>query len=126
MNILFLSHLTNEISQGPNYSVPARIFAQSKYDNVFWWNLTDAKQDFWVKTGLFHNITDYSEKTFTAPLILVPMTIERPKVSSPFTVYWNGDEIRSNLSLMMQHSFLYLYLISHTHMQYYLLMLDIS
>ena len=43
---------------------------------------------------------DYSEKTFTAPLILVPMTIERPKVSSPFTVYWNGDEIRSNLSLI--------------------------
>ena len=59
MNIVYISHLTNEISQGPNYSVPAQIYAQSKYDNVFWWNLTDAKQEFWLKTGLFHNIEEY-------------------------------------------------------------------
>lgn len=43
MNILYFSHLNNLISEGPNYSVPAQILAQSKYDNVFWINLTDRR-----------------------------------------------------------------------------------
>ncbi len=43
---------------------------------------------------------DISDKVYSAPLILVPMNIEREKVSDPFTVYWNGDDIRSNLSLI--------------------------
>ncbi len=91
MNILFLSHLTNEISQGPNYSVPARIFAQSKYDNVFWWNLTDAKQDFWVKTGLFHNITDYSEKTFS----ILPSPFNKPDIVVFESLYYYDDIVFS-------------------------------
>lgn len=54
MNILYISHLTNAISQGPNYSVPAQILAQSKIDNVFWWNLTNAFQDHWSEGNFFH------------------------------------------------------------------------
>lgn len=62
MNILYISHLIDTISAGPNYSVPAQIKAQAKYDNVFWWNLTDAVQEFWVDTGLFHGIKDFPVK----------------------------------------------------------------
>ena len=41
-----------------------------------------------------------SDVFYSAPLILVPMTIVKEKVSRPYTVYWTGDEVRSNLSLI--------------------------
>ena len=66
MNILYVSHLTEAISEGPNYSVPAQIKAQSKYDNVFWWNLSAAVQQHWVDTGVFHGISDYAEKKISS------------------------------------------------------------
>lgn len=62
MNILYISHLTNVISEGPNYSVPAQIKAQSEYDNVFWWNISEACQEMWLDTGLFHGIKEYPAK----------------------------------------------------------------
>ncbi|WP_067040535.1 DUF4011 domain-containing protein [Methanobrevibacter sp. YE315] len=43
---------------------------------------------------------DTSEAFRSAPIILVPMTIVKEKVSSPYTIYWTGDEVRSNLSLI--------------------------
>lgn len=39
MNILYLSNLTGNLFAGPNNSVPAQIRAQSKIDNVFWYNI---------------------------------------------------------------------------------------
>lgn len=59
MNILYISHLSGKLSNGPSYSVPAQIKAQSSYDNVFWWNLTNAILEQWLETGLFHGIQDY-------------------------------------------------------------------
>lgn len=61
MNIVYISHLSKFMFAGPNYSVPAQIKSQSKYDNVFWWNLTDAIQDEWVRTGFFHSRSEFNE-----------------------------------------------------------------
>lgn len=62
MNILYISHLSEQMFAGPNYSVPAQISAQAKYDNVFWWNLTDATQEEWIHLPYFHTQKEYSER----------------------------------------------------------------
>lgn len=41
MNILYISKLDGRPWMGPTYSVPNQVKAQSKYDNVFWYNLSN-------------------------------------------------------------------------------------
>lgn len=41
MNILYISKLDGRPWIGPTYSVPRQIAAQTKYDNVLWYNLMD-------------------------------------------------------------------------------------
>ena len=89
MNIVYLSHVTNVISQGPNYSVPAQINAQSEYDNVFWWNLTEAKQDFWLETGLFHGIDEYNVKEISS----LPAPFNKPDLVVFESLYYWDDII---------------------------------
>ena len=48
MNILFISNLTGNLFAGPNNSVPAQITAQSKIDNVFWYNINHNRRTEWV------------------------------------------------------------------------------
>lgn len=57
MKLLYISNLTGNLFAGPNYSVPAQIAAQSKYDEVFWLNLNNNEitND---KAGLIHKISD--------------------------------------------------------------------
>ena len=78
MNVLYISHLTGAISEGPNYSVPAQVMAQTKYDDVFWWNLSEAKRESWLQSGLFHGPEEFPElrigklpKPFDRPDIVV-------------------------------------------------------
>lgn len=66
MNILYISHLSGFQYGGPNYSVPAQVEAQKKYDNVFWYNLTEPILEHWEQTGLFHNLSEYPEKRIAA------------------------------------------------------------
>lgn len=87
MNIVYISHLTNEISQGPNYSVPAQVKAQSRWDNVFWWNLTNAKQDFWLEGGFFHNITEFHRKS----LDTLPQPFNKPDLVVFESFYYIDD-----------------------------------
>lgn len=57
--------------------------------------------DFFLALGFLEwKEIDHSEGIHKAPLVLVPMSIERSSISQPFTVRWNGDEVRSNLSLI--------------------------
>ncbi len=58
MNILYLSNLTGNLFAGPNNSVPAQISAQSKIDNVFWYNINNIKRDEWKELNCF-NLNDY-------------------------------------------------------------------
>ena len=44
MNILFISKLSGNLWAGPNNSIPAQVKAQSRIDNVFWYNLNNTKR----------------------------------------------------------------------------------
>lgn len=60
MNILFISNLTGNLWAGPNNSVPEQVRAQSRIDNVFWYNLNYNKRDEWTQNGLnCKNYNDY-------------------------------------------------------------------
>ncbi len=60
MNVLFISNLTGNLYAGPNNSVPAQVRAQSKVDNVFWYNINHVKREEWSKDGLdCKNLQDY-------------------------------------------------------------------
>ena len=87
MNIVYISHLTNIKAQGPNNSVPAQISAQSKIDNVFWWNLTDAIQEHWIQTGLFHGIEEFPVKDF----INLPEPFNKPDLVVFESFYYMDD-----------------------------------
>lgn len=93
MNILFVSHLTNNISEGPNYSVPAQVLSQSCYDNVFWWNLTKAKQSFWLEKGLFHNIDEFPN----VKISVLPVPFNNPDL-----VVFEGFYFINNVKLAIE------------------------
>lgn len=57
MKILFISHLSGNISAGPCWSVPARIEAQSVIDDVYWINWGNAELQHWRDTKVFHKYT---------------------------------------------------------------------
>ena len=41
MNILYISKIDGRPWSGPSYSIPNQVKAQSKLDNVLWYNLID-------------------------------------------------------------------------------------
>ena len=60
MNILYISNLSGNLWAGPNNSVPAQIRAQSKIDNVFWFNYNHTKRVEWTRNGLdCKNLDDF-------------------------------------------------------------------
>lgn len=61
MRIVYISHLSKSASTGPTYSVPARIAAQKKVDEVCWINLTGVVRDGWKETGYFHDVSEIGE-----------------------------------------------------------------
>lgn len=70
MNILFISSLSTTLSAGPVWSVPARISAQEKYDNVMWINTSTANHLHWKSVKSYHNISEFkrlSLNTFPKP-----------------------------------------------------------
>ena len=68
MNILYLSHLSGASYAGPTYSVPKQIEAQSKIDNVFWYNATRGGKEEWKSLPFYHDLTEYpKESIFSLP-----------------------------------------------------------
>lgn len=63
MNILFLSHLPGTSYAGPTYSVPKQIEAQSKLDNVFWYNATKKTIHKWKELPYYHDLSEYPEES---------------------------------------------------------------
>ncbi len=61
MNILYVAHLNTNIAAGPNWSVPARVEAQAKYDNVMLLNTTNVMQEHWKKVDAFHNLNEFGD-----------------------------------------------------------------
>lgn len=58
MKILFISDLEAKVSSGMSWSVPARIAAQARIDDVLWVNLSNVSMPHWVETGVYHEIKE--------------------------------------------------------------------
>lgn len=63
MNVLFLSHLGGAAFAGPTYSVPKQIEAQSKLDNIFWYNATISAIEKWKEFPFYHDLSEYPEES---------------------------------------------------------------
>lgn len=59
MKLLFISELESKVSSGMSWSVPARIAAQAKIDDVLWVNLSENSMPHWEATSLYHTIGEY-------------------------------------------------------------------
>lgn len=72
MNILYITQLDGCPHTGTNVCIPQKIEAQSKFDNVFWYNLCnvnkideDALVE-WKKKPYYHSIQQYPKEEITA------------------------------------------------------------
>lgn len=74
MKILFFSDLKGRVSSGMSWSVPARIAAQAKIDDVLWVNLTETSMPHWLDTGVYHTIGEYGKCTTD----VLPDSFNRP------------------------------------------------
>ncbi len=63
MNILYLSHLSGASFAGPTYSVPNQIKAQSKIDNVFWYNAVNKNIVEWKELPCYHDLSEYPDES---------------------------------------------------------------
>ena len=77
MNILFISHLCPGVSAGPNWSVPARVKAQTKYDNVMWVNITNTSLPHFSEAGVYHDLSELGTKL---KLKIFPSPFNHPDV----------------------------------------------
>jgi glycosyltransferase involved in cell wall biosynthesis len=66
MNILYLSHLSGASYAGPTYSVPKQIEAQSKLDNVFWYNATRCGKEEWKEIPYYHDLSEFPEESINS------------------------------------------------------------
>lgn len=77
MKILYISHLSTNIAAGMNWSVPARVEAQSKVDDVLWINTTKKMLPHWEKVSVHHNLSEYGEELH---LDIIPDEFRKPDV----------------------------------------------
>ena len=76
MNILFVSSLSTTLSAGPVWSVPARISAQEKYDNVMWINTSKADHSHCKSIKAYHNISEFKKLSLNS----LPVPFNRPDI----------------------------------------------
>ena len=76
MNLLYISNLSNNVDAGLNWSVPASVKAQQKYDNVLWVDLTkDAFQCHWSEVKAYNNIKEFGGQI---KLDVLPVPFNKP------------------------------------------------
>ena len=61
MKIVIVSFLNEDVSQGPNWSVPARIQALEKIDDVLWLNCNECYLNHWGNTRCFHKLAEFGK-----------------------------------------------------------------
>lgn len=111
MNILYISNLNGASWAGPSFSVPRQIGAQCNYDNVFWYNCTDAELEEWRKIAPFHTLEDFPKRSiallaepFNNPDLVVveqfynfaknPILIELLRSKIPYVIVPRGELTR--------------------------------
>lgn len=62
MNILYCTFLSDNKGTGLYWSIPNQVKAQSKYDCVFWYNMTLHIADYWEATGFYHCLNEFPSK----------------------------------------------------------------
>jgi glycosyltransferase involved in cell wall biosynthesis len=76
MNLLYISNLSNNVDAGLNWSVPASVTSQQRYDNVLWIDITKgAFQEHWREVNAYHNLNEYGEKL---SLSILPAPFNNP------------------------------------------------
>lgn len=76
MNLLYITNNSNNVDAGLNWSVPAGVKAQQKYDKVLWVDLTvGAFMEHWGEVEAYHNIKDFGDKI---SLDILPAPFNRP------------------------------------------------
>ena len=82
MKILFISHLSQNIAAGMNWSVPARIKALEQIDEVYWINTNTACMPHFTETKAFHLLKDLGEE--------LSLKIMPPQFNHPDVVVFEG------------------------------------
>lgn len=59
MNILYISNMPIKKDIGPYWSIPNQVHAQSKLDNVIWYNLQAVEDDYWKKKANYKSLLDF-------------------------------------------------------------------
>lgn len=77
MKIIYISHLSQNIAAGMNWSVPASIKAQEKIDNVFWVNINAAYMPHYSEVKAFHMLKDLGE---VLSLNIMPPPFDQPDI----------------------------------------------
>ena len=99
MNILFISHLSNNISAGLNWSVPASVDSLTAYDNVLWVNRTDFEMSHWKTVSAYHN---YKEFGAVFNLNILPAPFSFPDVVI-FEGFYFIDDVKLAKYLRKRH-----------------------
>ena len=94
MNILYLSHLGGASYAGPTYSVPKQIEAQSKIDNVFWYNATKMGCKEWKNLPYYHDLDEFPKESIYA----LPKPFNHPDIIVVESFYnMTGSKLRREL-----------------------------
>ena len=76
MNILYISFLEGKLFRGPTYSVPNQIKAQSKYDNVFWYNIVNYEIELFREYSFYHDLTEFPKESIKC----LPIPFNKPDI----------------------------------------------
>lgn len=96
MKILFYTHLTGDDTVGLSYSVPNRIAALEKIDDVLWINSTDAQLDNWKDVKCFHKLSEFGKRM---NLDILPAEFKKPDVVI-FEDFYYIDQVRFSYILV--------------------------
>lgn len=75
MTLLYISHLSQNIAAGMNWSVPASVKAQEQIDDVLWINTTNRLMPHWKEAKAYRNLRDLGEEL---SLACIPAPFNHP------------------------------------------------
>lgn len=74
MKIVFISHLSGSIAAGLSWSVPSRVLAQSRIDDVLWIDSSSKFLPHWLKVKSYHQLSEYG----ALRLKNIPLEFQKP------------------------------------------------
>ena len=85
------------LHEGPTYSVPMQIAAQSEIDDVFWYNLCKTEKEDWKSKSYYHDLDDYPDESIKK----LPAPFNKPDIIIIEQLYnIIGSPIRKDLKTL--------------------------